>query len=93
MFFSFFFWRENGPRTRDEDRPAMFFFRMFPSVRFPRRENLESESRNESLQRAALRNIFIPGGSQRERNRITYYVSRDYGLHSRAINERGPPDR
>lgn len=71
----------------------MFFSRMFSSVRFPRRENLESESRNESLQRAALRNIFIPGGSQRERNRITYYVSRDYGLHSRAINEHGPPDR
>lgn len=91
--FFFFFWRESGPRTRDEDRPAMFFSRMFSSVRFPRRENLESESRNESLQRAALRNIFIPGGSQRERNRITYYVSRDYGLHSRAINERGPPDR
>lgn len=91
--FFFFFWRESGPRTRDEDRPAMFFSRMFSSVRFPRRENLESESRNESLQRAALRNIFIPGGSQRERNRITYYVSRDYGLHSRAINEHGPPDR
>ena len=43
--FFFFFWRESGPRTRDEDRPAMFFSRMFSSVRFRRRENLESESR------------------------------------------------
>ena len=65
------------------------FLRSFPSPR----ESREWVARNESLQRAALRNIFIPGGSQRERNRITYYVSRDYGLHSRAINERGPPDR
>lgn len=86
--FFFFFWRKSGPRRMRIVQPC-FFLRSFPSPR----ESREWVARNESLQRAALRNIFIPGGSQRERNRITYYVSRDYGLHSRAINERGPPDR
>lgn len=83
----FFSFSKGESRTRDDLRHShVFFLQCFPLSR-------ESRVRNESICSGPRRVIYLFLVPSRERNRITYYVSRDYGLHSRAINERGPPDR
>lgn len=75
----FFLFLEGEPRMAGRSSSHVSFSSVFRSLPLPR------ESREFVIY------LFLE--PCRERNRITYYVSRDYGLHSRAINERGPSDR
>lgn len=75
----FFLFLEGEPRMAERSSSHVSFSSVFRSLPLPR------ESREFVIY------LFLE--PCRERNRITYYVSRDYGLHSRAINERGPSDR